>query len=159
VFVVPAANEKLYAYLNDMAAQRQAPLRVVLGRSRDVLGLSCLAVLASGTAALEAGLFSKPMVVMYKVAKIEEWYAARTMVVRHFSMPNHLTNPPAVKELIQQNATVENLVSEVTRLIEDEAYYSKMQAALSTIAPALSEDSGALACDAIEALIVKRVSA
>ena len=96
------------------------------------------------------------MVVMYKVAKIEEWYAARSMTVAHFSMPNHLTNPPAVPELIQANATVENLVAEVTSLLTDQDRYDQMRTALAAIAPALNEHSGELACDAIEALLRDR---
>ena len=112
-FVLPAANPKLEVILNNMIEAQESPVRLVSGYSRDVLGCCNLAVLASGTAALEAALFSKPMVVMYKVAKLEEWCASRTMIVEHFSMPNHLTNPPVVPELIQENATVSNLVSEV----------------------------------------------
>ena len=152
-FVIPAANEKLHRYLDQLVAETNAPVTITDGRSRDVLAMCHLAVLASGTAALEAGLFAKPMVVMYKVAKIEEWYAARTMVVKHFSMPNHLTDPPAVRELIQEDASVQNLCAEVSRLLEDQEYYQSMQSALARIAPNLNEDSGELACDAIEALI------
>lgn len=152
-FVIPAANEKLQRYLIDELKVEQTPVRVVLGHSRDALALCHMAVLASGTAALEAALFAKPMVVMYKVAKMEEWYAARTMVVKHFSMPNHLTDPPVVPELIQDQATVENMVKEVSRLLTDQRHYVSMQNALAEIAPKLSEDSGTLACDAIESLL------
>ena len=152
-FVIPAANAKIARYLNEELDAESHGVRVIDGHSRDVLYLSHLSVLASGTAALEAGLFAKPMVVMYKVAKIEEWYAARSMTVAHFSMPNHLTNPPAVPELIQSNATVENLVGEVTSLLTDQHRYDQMHTALSAIAPALNEQSGELACDAIESLL------
>jgi lipid-A-disaccharide synthase len=152
-FVIPAANSKIARYLLDDLAAQSYGVRVVDGHSRDVLYLSHLTVLASGTAALEAGLFAKPMVVMYKVAKIEEWYAARSMTVSHFSMPNHLTNPPAVPELIQTGATVDNLVAEVSSLLTDQQRYAHMRDALAAIAPSLNERSGELACDAIEALL------
>jgi len=152
-FVIPAASEKLQRYLIDELNSESTPVKVILGHSRDVLSLSHLAVLASGTAALEAALFAKPMVVMYKVAKFEEWIAARTMEVEHFSMPNHLTNPPIVPELIQGNATVENMVIEVSKLLDSDDAYQSMQTALAELAPMLSEDSGELACDAIEALL------
>jgi len=152
-FVIPAASEKLQRYLIDELNSESTPVKVILGHSRDVLSLSHLAVLASGTAALEAALFAKPMVVMYKVAKFEEWIAARTMEVEHFSMPNHLTNPPIVPELIQGNATAENMVIEVSKLLDSDDAYQSMQTALAELAPMLSEDSGELACDAIEALL------
>lgn len=152
-FVIPAANEKLFAYMQSELNLADSPVKLILGHSRDVLATAHIAVLASGTAALEAALFAKPMVVMYKVAKFEEWYAARTMEVEHFSMPNHLTKPPIVKELIQEDATVENLIKEVSLLLDDSDKYTHMQKTLSVIAPELSEDSGELACDAIEELL------
>ncbi|MGK0374313.1 MAG: lipid-A-disaccharide synthase [Arenicella sp.] len=152
-FIIPAASETLYDYLTTELNSDATPVRVINGYSRDVLALSHLAVLASGTAALEAALFAKPMVVMYKVSKFEEWYAARTMEVEHFSMPNHLTDPPIVTELIQDQATAANMVSAVSNLLDDQGAYQAMHNVLAELAPRLSEDSGELACDAIESLL------
>lgn len=155
-FVMPAANPKILAYLESGLAAQQSVVRVIDGYSRDLLASCHLAVLASGTAALEAALFAKPMVVMYKVAKIEEWYASRSMTVTHFSMPNHLIKPPIVPELIQGEATPERLISEVVRLLDDHAHYASVKEQLATLAPMLNERSGELARDAIEALIDAR---
>jgi lipid-A-disaccharide synthase len=152
-FIIPAASAELYNYLVNDLNSVSTPVRVIKGYSRDVLALSHLAVLASGTAALEAALFAKPMIVMYKVSKFEEWYAARTMEVEYFSMPNHLTKPPIVTELIQDQATEDNMVSEVSKLLDDENAYQSMRKVLAELAPRLSEDSGDLACDAIESLL------
>jgi len=152
-FVIPAASEKLRDYLLEELNVGDTTVRVVLGHSRDVLALSHLAVLASGTAALEAALFAKPMVVMYKISRLEEMYAARTMVVKHFSMPNHLTDPPIITELIQKNATAEKLISEVCELLDNQKAYRSMQMTLADITASLSENSGELACDAIEDML------
>ncbi len=152
-FVIPAANDKIKNYLVEELGIESTPVKVIDGQSRELLALCDLTVLASGTAALEAGLFAKPMVVMYKISKLSEMYAARTMLVKHYSMPNHLTNPPIVPELIQENATVENMVAEVSHLIDDPDYYRHMQTTLAAIAPELNEESGELACDAIEQVI------
>jgi len=152
-FVIPAASEKIQRYLVDELKSESTPVTVILGYSRDVLASAHLTVLASGTAALEAALFAKPMVVMYKVSKLEEFYAARTMEVEHFSMPNHLIRPPIVTELVQGNATTENVVKEVSALLDNESAYQSMRKALAELAPMLSEDSGELACDAIESLL------
>jgi len=154
-FVIPAANDKISQYLDQELSVSSTPVKVLQGQSRELLALCDLTVLASGTAALEAGLFAKPMVVMYKVSKFSEWYASRSMVVKHFSMPNHLTSPPIVPELIQENATVENMVNEVSKLINQPDYYQQVHKTLAEIAPALDEDSGELACDAIEEVLNK----
>lgn len=158
-FLIPAANNQIASYLHEQIAIERSPVRVIMGHSRDALALCHLSVLASGTAALEAALFAKPMVVMYKVSKLNEWYAARTMSVKYFSMPNHLTNPPAVPELIQAHANVDNLVAEVDKLLSDQQYYQSMREALSAIAPALCEDSGQLVCDAIGSLLTSKAPA
>lgn len=155
-FVIPAATEKLKRYIINDLALFESPVELIKGHSQDVLSLCDLAVMASGTAALEAGLFGKPMVVMYKVSKINELIAKPMVVVRHFSMPNHLIDPPIVPELIQNAATPENMVVEVRKLLDDPQHYQTMKITLDQIAPRLSEESGALACDAIETLLARR---
>jgi len=152
-FVIPAANNKLKSYLESLIGEGSQNITVIAGQSRDVLDLCHCVALASGTAALEAAMFAKPMVVLYKVAKMEEWYAARTMKVKHFSMPNHLLSPPPIPELIQENATAENLFLELEKLLDQTAYFTELKQKLATIAPSLSLDSGRLASDAILSLL------
>jgi len=158
-FVIPAATERLRHYLlNDLQAAKY-PVTIIDGRSQDLLALCDLSLLASGTAALEAALFAKPMVVMYKVGKLNEFIGRRTLVVEHVSMPNHLIDPPIVVELLQQDATVENAVAEISRLLDEPEYYQTMQEALAAITPKLDLPSSELACDAIEALLSELATA
>jgi len=155
-FVIPAASDKIYRYLIDELEIDTGTVKVVSGHSKDLLQLADLAILASGTAALEAALFATPMVVMYKVAWLSAAIFARSIEVKHFSMPNHLISPPIVPELIQSEATAENCAREVEKLLDDDTYYQSMKLALSTVVGALHTDSGELACDAIEQLIADR---
>lgn len=148
-FVIPTANQKIHQFLVEELGVDRNLVQLVAGRSRDVLCVSDLAILASGTAALEAGLFATPMVVMYRMAWLTIALYKHTVTVEHFSMPNHLTNPPVVPELIQDRATAENLIVEVEHLLDSPEHYANMRSALAEIAPTLSKDSGALACDAI----------
>lgn len=152
-FAIPAANQRIQHYLLNELELDPALIKIVDGRSRDLLAVSDLAVLASGTAALEAALFAKPMVVMYKMSWLTIAIYKRTVTVEHFSMPNHLTDPPAVPELVQEDVSAEKLQVEVEKLLDDQAYFDNMQNALAEIAPVLSLDSGALACDAIVQLL------
>ena len=155
VFVIPVANHKIKNYLLQQTDLDQTIIRLIDGRSRDVLSVADLVVLASGTAALEASLFAKPMVVMYKVSWLSKLIFAKTVTAKYFSMPNHLTNPPVVPELIQENATAEKLIIEVQRLLDNPDAYQTMRAALAEISPQLNRQSGRLACDAIMQLISK----
>ena len=155
-FVIPAATEKIKRYLFDNFDLSKSIVDVIDGQSQDVLSLCNMAVLASGTAALEAGLFGKPMVMMYKVSKLNEIIARPMMVVKHYSLPNHLVSPPVVPELIQEEANVENMLIEVRKLLDDHKYYQKIKASLEQIAPRLSKDSSKLACNAIERLVLAK---
>jgi lipid-A-disaccharide synthase len=124
-------------------------VRLIHGRSRDLLSVADVAILASGTAALEAGMFAVPMVVLYKVAWLSALVFGHTIEVEHFSMPNHLTDTPVVPELIQQQATAANLVKEVDRLMGNTDHYKQMRESLQTIAPTLAENTGQRAASAI----------
>jgi len=161
-FVIPVASDKIQQYLDTLISKNNVSennglnndaITYINGHSRDILSLCEFAVLASGTAALEAALFAKPMVVMYKVAWLSAFVFKNSITVKHYSMPNHLTNPPAVPELIQDQATAENMVGEVTRLLNDAVYFQSMKAALAEITPRLSLNSSELACDAIIELL------
>lgn len=156
LFVVPAANPRIAVHLQQMIESLQAPISVIEGQSRDLLSVADVAILASGTAALEAALFACPMVVMYKVAPLSALIFGHTIEVEHFSMPNHLTNPPVVPELMQSQATAENCYAEVVKLLDDSSYYQKTRTALATIAPRLAENSSELACEAIMDLLHSR---
>lgn len=152
-FVIPAANNKIYNYIKALPNFDSNLVEVIDGHSRDVMALSNLLILASGTAALEAALFAKPMIVMYKVSKLSAFVYKNSITVTHYSLPNHLTGTPMVPELIQQEATVTNLVREVAKLLTDADYSQQMHTELATIAPSLNLNSSQLACDAIEALL------
>ena len=67
--------------------------------SRLAIAAADVGLIASGTAALEAALLVRPMVVAYKVSGLSYLLARLLAKVRHVSMPNHLTEEPMVKEI------------------------------------------------------------
>ena len=152
-FVIPAANTKIYNYIKGLPNFDGEIVDLIEGHSRDVLALSHMVILASGTAALEAALFAKPMVVMYKVSKLSAFVYKNSITVSHYSLPNHLTKTPVVPELIQQDASVENLVREASKLLTNTEYYRDIKNELATITPALNTNSSQLACHAILVLL------
>lgn len=152
-FVIPAANARLEQWLREQFPRLHSSVQIISGQSRNVLAACDLVALASGTAALEAALFAKPMVVMYKVAKLSALVFGHTIQVEHFSMPNHLTDTPVVPELIQEKATAENLVFELSKLLDDAVLYQNTQEKLSLIAPTLALDASKHAARAIYQLV------
>ncbi|OGR52788.1 MAG: lipid-A-disaccharide synthase [Elusimicrobia bacterium GWA2_62_23] len=80
----------------------------------------------SGTATLENGLLGVPMAVAYRMSKFTYQIAKRVVKTPYISLVNILLKKPAVKELIQENATVDNLAQEAFAYINNPP---RMQAA------------------------------
>jgi lipid-A-disaccharide synthase len=132
-FVIPAASEKLKVLIQQSLREEDTFISMIDGNSQGALFACDLTLLASGTAALEAAMLAKPMVVAYKVSWLTYCYVRATAQVEHVSMPNHLLAEPIVTECLQGDATVQNLVREIESLLNDDARRKAMVRALASI--------------------------
>jgi lipid-A-disaccharide synthase len=73
----------------------------------------------SGTATLENALLGVPMAVAYKMSKLTYEVAKRVVTVKYISLVNILLKKPAVKELIQDSATVDLLAQEALSFLNN----------------------------------------
>ncbi|MGH9354112.1 MAG: hypothetical protein ACRD2G_18440, partial [Terriglobia bacterium] len=101
-------------------------IRVLERSTYDALAWSTLAIVASGTATVEAALLRRPMVVVYRVSPVTAFLARRMVDINFFSMVNILAGKKVVEELIQDGFTAPRLVSEVARLLDDPQAQSAM---------------------------------
>jgi lipid-A-disaccharide synthase len=92
----------------------------------DLLTQAHAALVTSGTATLETGLFKVPQVVVYKASPLEYAIGSRLVKVNYISLVNLIANSAVLKEFIQQEANEENVVSEVSQLIAEGPYRHKM---------------------------------
>jgi lipid-A-disaccharide synthase len=91
------------------------------------------AVVASGTATVEAALSGTPFVVVYRLAPLT-WFLGRRLVkLSTFAMPNLIAGEKIVPELIQKDFTAENVVRELEAIIPDGAARTRMQNALKMV--------------------------
>lgn len=95
----------------------------------DLLTNAHAAMVTSGTATLETGLFKVPQVVVYKASALEYAIGSRLVKVDHISLVNLVANKPILREFIQHEANEKNVAGEMTRLLEDMAYRKTMQEA------------------------------
>ena len=79
------------------------------------------ALVTSGTATLETALFDVPEVVCYKGSNISYQIAKRLIKIKYIALVNLIMDKPVVKELIQDDLTLENIKSELSLLLFDEA--------------------------------------
>jgi lipid-A-disaccharide synthase len=93
------------------------PLNITVGNSRECMEKADVILCASGTTTLEAMFLNKPMVVAYKMSAFNWWLAQRLVRVKFIAIPNLLADKPIVPEYIQEDASLENLVSAVENWI------------------------------------------
>ena len=84
----------------------------------DLLSIAKAAVVTSGTATLETALWNVPQVVVYKTGFVSYHIGKRVITVSYISLVNLIANKPVVRELIQHDATAENLVNELQAITE-----------------------------------------
>ncbi|MCG3738622.1 lipid-A-disaccharide synthase [Vibrio cincinnatiensis] len=88
--------------------------------ARSVITAADVVLLASGTVALECMLLKRPMVVGYKVNAITAFLARRLLKTPYVSLPNILAGEELVKELLQEECTVDNLYQAVYPLLHSD---------------------------------------
>ena len=89
----------------------------VSGQTYSILIQAKAALVTSGTATLETALFEVPEIVCYKGGEISYQIAKRLIKLKYISLVNLIMNKQVVKELIQNDLTVENLKHELQELL------------------------------------------
>ena len=122
-FVAPMANERLAVLFGDELERNGIgdAVRVLERNAHRAMAAADIVLLASGTAALEAALLERPIVAAYRLAPATYLLARalRLVKVRHFTLPNLLTDQPMVPELLQGAATPGALADAVLALLDD----------------------------------------
>jgi len=95
------------------------PVKIVFGKTYELLAFAQAAAVVSGTATLEAALIGTPQVVCYQASPISYHIAKRFIKVRYISLVNLIMDKPVVKELIQHDFTVEKISGELNLLLHD----------------------------------------
>ncbi len=154
-FVIPLATPAIRKQVESVLADMQDKpvLHLFDGRSREVMAAVDVIVLASGTAALEALLFKRPMVVTYKLSTLTYAIVKRLIKTEFVSLPNILAGEEVVKELIQDQATIANLAQETLRLLQDDGAADAVSERFKYIHQQLKQDANAKAATAVLSLL------
>jgi lipid-A-disaccharide synthase len=103
------------------------------GATYDALAAADCAIVASGTATVEAALLGTPMVVIYRVAPTTALILRRMIRTPFIAMVNLIAGRRVVPELIQDQFTPAALEIEVRRLLESRAAREEMKAGLAEV--------------------------
>lgn len=124
LFVVPLTTRETRLQFEMAIYTQEAtdiPFRLLFGHAQDALGAADVSLVASGTATLEAALIKRPMVITYKIAKLSYWIMKRMAYQPFVGLPNVLAGREVVPEILQDQATPENLAEALVKLYEDKA--------------------------------------
>ena len=98
-----------------------------------VLECAELALVASGTATLEAAVFGTPMIIIYKMASISWWISRVLVSVPFAGMVNIIAGREIMPELLQKNATPEKVFSTASSILKNPEKMEKMMADLKKV--------------------------
>jgi lipid-A-disaccharide synthase len=115
------------------------PVRVVYDKASEVMALSDVLFIASGTATLQAAVVGTPMVLLYKTSPLTYRLARWLINVKWIGLVNLVAGRSIVPELIQDEATGERLCQEVLRLLRDPSAYNGMKEGLRQVRQSLGE--------------------
>ena len=163
-FLIPAINDLRKQQIQELLKNYPAELNQnihLLENSdseskigRQVMNASNIVALASGTATLEALLLHRPMVTFYKLNWLTYVIAKLLVKIPYYSLPNIIAGKKAIQELIQSDATPENLANEIEKLMNQEtAQIQAMQ--LLTMHKQLLADNSEDPVQAVLALLSK----
>ena len=122
LFLVPLASREtreIFEAALYRAGAAELPLTILFGHAGDALAAADVVLVASGTATLEAALLKKPMVITYKMAGAS-WLLMRRMGYQpYIGLPNILAGEFVVPEMLQHDATPENLAQALHNALND----------------------------------------
>ena len=155
-FLIPAANPRRKQQLLSIL-ENYPDLDIALtdGRASEVMAGSDAILIASGTATLEAALHKRPMVISYRMSSISFAIISRLVKVKYVGLPNLLSEHPMVPELLQDDATVENLSNAMLKALRDTQWSQAMTANFADIHNTLKRDASVLSWQAIQTVIGK----
>ncbi|WP_144730496.1 lipid-A-disaccharide synthase [Acinetobacter oleivorans] len=129
-FLIPAINDARKQQIEQGVEQLAPNLKTVIHIlentdseskvGRMVMNASDIIALASGTATLEAMLMHRPMVTFYKLHWLTYIIAKLLVKIPYYSLPNIIAGKKVIEELIQADATPENLAAEIEKLMNVE---------------------------------------
>ena len=106
----------------------------------ELMKYSKIGIIKSGTSTLEAGYFSLPMVIVYKTSTLTYLIGKQLIKLDRIGMVNILLSEMAVPELIQNNASAENIFKAASNILSDNQVYENLKLNLGKVKEKLGRD-------------------
>jgi len=156
-FVTPVATPALKQAIEAQIAAAGLTEQFVLldGDSERAMIAADVVLLASGTAALESALLTKPTVAAYRLGRIS--YAIvnglNLLKLTYFTLPNLLTETPLVPEFMQANARPTDIAKAVVELLDNPERRRSIADRFARLRTELAQNTDQRAADAVVSLL------
>ena len=155
-FLVPLVSRETRNIFEQALYAQQAeglPITILFGHAHMAMIVADAILVASGTATLEAALLKRPMVISYKMPRISAWIMRRKAHLPYAGLPNILAGEFVVPELLQEDATAENLAQALCNQLQDKELRKRLEVRFLAIHRALRQDTATRAVEAILPLL------
>ena len=137
--LLPVARTLDESFIRGLMPDRKVHL---VSEALPALHHSRAAIVASGTATVEAALMETPFVMVYRVSPLTYAMGKPRIKVPHYAMVNLIAGEEIVPELVQHKFTVKNIVAEMGKILPDGASRTKMIQGLKSVRQKLKKPDG-----------------
>ena len=151
-FVVPLISRETREYFEGVQYRLKLealPMKLLYGHADHALRAADVAIVASGTATLEAVMARCPHLVFYRVNPITAVIVARKLLLPYVGLPNVFAGRFVVAEFLQGDATSANLARAALNLYDDTVTRRRLEALFAGMAAELAVDTPTIAADAV----------
>ena len=151
-FLVPLVSRETRVIFEEAvyaAGAGDLPLSILFGHAREAIAACDVALVASGTATLETALARKPMVITYKMAELTYHLMKRMGYIPWVGLPNVIAGEFVVPEILQHDATPENLAQALLNSLNDPVVNRRLPERLEQIRQLLRRDTASRVTEAL----------
>jgi lipid-A-disaccharide synthase len=157
--VLPVASTLDRDWISQLLRTHPGLKILLVDDARFALANSRAAIVASGTATVEAAVIGTPFVMVYRVSPLT-WALGRRLVnVPFFSMVNLIAGREVVPELVQQDFTPQNVATRVQEILEDGPKRQAMIAGLAEVKAKLREGAAGAASERAADAVLRAIGA
>ncbi|MFC1708999.1 lipid-A-disaccharide synthase [Candidatus Omnitrophota bacterium] len=132
-FLVLSSSSVDSSIYNNLIKKYNLPIKILDNHHYNSIASSDLALVASGTATLEAAILNTPMIIVYKVSFLTWAYAKSLIKIPYIGLVNVVARKQVVSEFIQFGAKPKLISKEAVQLLRNKEKYTTLQKELSQI--------------------------
>lgn len=160
-FLVPLVSRETRRIFEQAIYDRDAqelPITLLFGHAQDAMIAADGVLVASGTATLECALLKRPMVITYRMPALSWWMIKRKSYQPYFGLPNILCERFIVPELMQEDATPENLAQALLNLVNDKDAVAQLEETFTALHQSLRQNTAQKAAAAILPYLPEKIT-